>query len=239
MAERLILTPNQDQTAAAFNPKEAVRDFYGSLYRCETSDSPDQSVVSLARRSNSAILSANGFILDLGSGRQNFGAYCRRAHGKPDGRFVSLDIAALRKRQLLAANFVDHIRGSGDHLPFDNESFSLAISNMAFDFMPRRAGEELHRVLKLDSPIFLNLHHPDLKNEDLRTTSRILAKKWRISRRRKQIKDFWQYLKESGSLFQNEEQIMNFFIGCGFEVNRVKLTSDQQDSWWEVDMVRR
>lgn len=224
---------------AAFEPKTHLMGFYSNLYRGEAnSDSPEQTKTSLLERSASHILSLreDDVIIDIGSGPQIIPRQLK-SYGHPKCRIVTVDMADIPKHKLLMRDRsnVAHVRADGSKLPFQDESFSLAVSNMALDIMPREAIPELSRVLKPGAKAFLNLHHPFLIPENL--DELLLDPK--IKKNQKRALDFWQHLKKNGILFNNQAEIVNSFASAGFNIVRVEEANNSSDKWWEVDLVKR
>ena len=90
-------------------------EFYSDIYSRHKSDSPDLSRTSLLRRAHfcMSMLSAGKLVLELGSGSQIVTyQYLRDRNLHPPYTIVTLDIAQIAKRKLLARNakIVTHIR---------------------------------------------------------------------------------------------------------------------------------
>lgn len=219
------------------DPSKLVCDFYSAMYHHDKQDSPDKSRHSLKRRARKyfANLPTAVFVLDLGSGRRIFEKEYFCSFGPPNYEIVTLDFAEIDRNQLLVDRpNLFHIRADGKKLPFNNECFSGAVSNMAIDFMLPEALDELQRVLKAGSVVLINLHHPSLIPEDIND----VLKNKSLSSRKKVVLTFWKYLKDDHVLFESEEQIRKVFKSAGFEVNNVQEARDKTDRWWEVDMVK-
>lgn len=223
------------------DPKEELISFYSLYYLAEKSDSPDGSIFSLYRRAAKIMrkLKTGERILDLGAGRQNFEAYYRRVNGKQKQScsFVTVDIASIKRVQLLKSSFYNHVRADGGFLPFSDAVFPLAVSNMALDFMPEEARRELLRVLTPSAQVYLNLHHPSLIEEGVKDLRQKAEKKGLTFKERKTL-SFWQHLKDNQILFQNQEQIRETFYK-DFIIQRIGEGADKEDKWWEVDMLKR
>lgn len=232
----MIPIEKRDQ-GIAVGHKRPLADFYTVYYRHEKADSPVQSIISLARRAKSEIekLGNEAWLLDLGAGRQIFE---KNYPWKINCHIVTLDIATLVRKQLLARKTSFHVQGDGTHLPFPDNFFALAISNLALDFMPKEARAELSRVLILESPVYLNLHHPNLKDQDLAFFAQ-KARERKLSSSGKQVLGHWLDLKNGQSLFWSKEQIEEIFGKHGFQVSRVHEIIDPKGRWWEVDMVKK
>src|SRR6266508_2407925 len=89
-------------------------------------------------------------VLDVGCGT---GALLRRAAGRfPDAELVGVDPAdqmiELARTRTPVASRARFICASAARLPFDDDSFDLAVSTMSFGFWPRSTGlREVRRVL--------------------------------------------------------------------------------------------
>lgn len=226
-------------STSTFEPKRHLEGFYSRLYRGEAnSDSPEQTKTSLLARSASHILALRetDIMIDVGSGPQIIPRQLK-AYGHPKCKIVTVDMADIPEHKLLMKNRsnVTHVRADGSKLPFENETFSLAVSNMALDLMPREAIPELSRVLKPGAKTFLNLHHPFLIPENL--DELLLDPK--IKKSQKRALDFWQHLKRNGILFKNPAEIENAFTSAGFNIVKIKEVDNHSDKWWEVDLVKK
>lgn len=225
------------QSSGVVDPVEAINTFYSKFYLRDKEDSPDQSRLLLARKSKPIIsgLGSRDYVLDLGAGRQIFEREYVRSYGQPAYQIVTVDIAEIRRRQLLTKiGDISHVRASGSHLPFNNESFSLVVSNMALDFMPENTIDELHRVMKPGSVGLVNLHHPDLIPEDLE--SRLSQS--HLTERQRRVHEFWKYLRENNILYSDEFEILNKFFLHGFYVKGIDRVVEHEDTWWELEVIK-
>jgi len=224
----------QIETRIGPGTQEKMSSFYTRYYVSEKQDSPNKSRVSLRGRLQRASSShpSGALVLDMGAGRQVLEKEYAQAHGRCDLAFISVDIASISRRHLLASTTASHVRASGAHLPFDDGVFDIAVSGMALDFMPPEAITEAYRVLVNRGGLLLNLHHPSLISEKLDD----IAKRKSLSQRTKDILAFFKYLRDHSILLENITEIQQVFGGHGFEVERVAEASDSVDRWWEVDM---
>ncbi len=208
--------------------------FYTRYYVGEKQDSPNKSRVSLRRRLHKAAgnLDSNALVLDLGAGRQVFEREYIQAYGTHGLRLVSLDLASIPHKNMLASSAAAHVKASGAALPFIDGAFDMVISSMAIDFIPPEAIRETQRVLKPGGKLLLNLHHPSLIPEKLDD----IAKRKRLSQRTKDVLDFFKYLRDNNILLADIPVIRERFEGHGFEVERIAEANDRVDKWWEVDM---
>lgn len=211
--------------------------FYTRYYVSEKEDSPNKSRVSLRKRLRNVCNSfaPNALVLDVGAGRQVFEREYAQAYGKQGLRMVSVDIASVSHKNMLANAAAAHIRASGGTLPFNASVFDAAVSSMALDFMPPEAVLETQRVLKPGGKVLLNLHHPSLIPEKLDN----IARRNRLSQRTREILDFFKYLRDNNILLADIPAIYERFEGHGFEVERIIEASDSHDKWWEVDMKKK
>ncbi len=244
-----------------YDPDGELNAFYTAYYKfsrknqknmeCENrEDSPDESRESLIKRVHPFVefLPETSIVLDLGAGRQIFERGYEDAYGRPKCQIVSVDIANIRKEQLLAQDY-PHIQVSGRNMPFRDEVFEIAISNMAFDFMLPEVLPELHRVTKPGAQVFLNLHHPSLVQYDINRELTQVSRKIKYEEKYGKKSDdklrlkravflYHRYLRDSKVLFETDDQIKCYFNNGGFEVLFVNLQSDLRDKWWEVDLIK-
>lgn len=227
-----------------------------------TNDSPLESRRSILQRFiNGSSLSRETVVLDLGAGRQILEAdfeAARESFCIPKFALVTLDIADIVEKQLLTreyfpkSNNYHHVQADGASLPFTTSSIDVAISNMALDFMPEKARQELFRVLKNGAPLFLNLHHPSkippdyYLNEKIATLARQMwtkiekgGKPTTSQERRMEVLKHNKFLKDYRILFERDADIRKAFEESGFTVKRVNTNSDRiSNTWWEVDAVK-
>jgi arsenite methyltransferase len=93
-------------------------------------------------------------ILDLGSGAGTDSLIAAQMVGET-GRVTGIDMTPemLAKARAAATEIgvtnVEFVEGEAEHLPFDDESFDIVISNGVIDLIPDKDGvfAELHRVL--------------------------------------------------------------------------------------------
>lgn len=222
------------QVASSSGTEEEMSGFYTRYYVSEKQDSPNKSRVSLRRRLHNASTSfaPDALVLDMGAGRRVFEKEYVQAYGEQSLKLVSVDIASIPNKNMLANSVTSHIRANGAVLPFVDGVFDAVVSSMALDFMPQEAVLEAQRVLKPGGKLLLNLHHPSLIPEKLDD----IAKRKRLSQRSKEVLDFFKYLKDHNILLRDIPAINERFGGHGFEVERVMEASDCIDKWWEVDM---
>lgn len=221
-----------------------TRDFYSNQYENSKSDSPDRARASLLRRVHPIILGLNedDVVLDLGAGRQilerqYLNSYCKSRHQPiPQAQIITLDIAELKKKQLLARNNknIDHVRADGANLPFKDASFSLVISSMALDLMPPEAIGEVYRVLKPGCHALITLHHPALLPENLDQ----LLERSGLEVNERTVLRVWNYLRKNGILSHEPGSITTRFADYGFNLENIVEASDSADKWWELDLIK-
>jgi ubiquinone/menaquinone biosynthesis C-methylase UbiE len=192
MTERLQHKPYTDPRSGEVVPM-SPDDFgttYSKYYQSENNDSPDQSRRHLIERliigietliSEKRADDAKITILDIGAGRQILeNELQHHPRFSTIAEYVSiftLDIANISAYQLLAKNTA-HVTADGSQLPFANRSFDIVYSSMAIDFMPKQAAfGEVRRVLKENGKMFVNFHHPDLAESELRNLSTLYQKR--------------------------------------------------------------
>ncbi len=219
--------------------------FYSLYYRLEKSDSPVKSRESMISRMSASIsnLSSNDIVLDIGSGIQILEAEYVALNGLPKLKFVTLDISEPDSRQRLLTPNLEHIVASGTNVPFTDNSVSLAVSNMALDFIPKNALQEIARILKPGAQLLLNMHHPSLIPPDLNRRIRSLEQKLRFQTRPADEKQVLKraslqhkrYLKDNDVLYKSSDQIRETFEQYGFKIQRIEQAFGG-DTWWEADM---
>lgn len=219
------------------NPQAVQIEFYSGLYKVHKSDSPDLSRALLIRRVAPYFsdLGNNDIVLELGSGRQIVTReYLRDRFAQPSFKIVTLDIADIARKKLLAKdkNCVTHLRADGSQLPFQDGSFALVVSSMALDFMGEEAIPEVYRVLRPGGKAEINLHHPNLIPNDLDE----LLKRRKITKTEKVILEYWSFLKRNHILTSNSETLRARFENYGFEVENLAEAQDDKDTWWEVSL---
>lgn len=219
------------------NPREVQVSFYSDFYRKNKSDSPDASRTSLLRRSvpHMSGLGGEDYVLELGSGRQILTReYLRDRQAQPSFTVVTLDIAEITRKQLLAGESlsVSHIRADGGRLPFQSGKFALVVSSMALDFMGEEAIPEVHRVLKPGGRAEINLHHPNLIPKDL---DQLLVRR-KIPKAERTVLEYWLYLREQEVLTSDPELLRGRFVKNGLAVEKLVEAHDSHDTWWEVSL---
>jgi arsenite methyltransferase len=93
-------------------------------------------------------------VLDLGSGAGTDSLIAAQMVGET-GRVTGIDmtremlVKARTAATEIGATNVEFVEGEAEHLPFDDESFDIVISNGVIDLIPDKDGvfAELHRVL--------------------------------------------------------------------------------------------
>ena len=230
---------------AVTDPVEESHEFYSWFYTKNKDDSPDDSRILLQRRLGRYIakFGEDDCMLDLGAGRQALEKGYIAPRGKvPPFKIVTLDIAELSRKQLLADRYgVMHVKANGSQLPFYNDQFSLVVSNMALDFMPRDAISEAYRVLRPGHYAIVNLHHPSLipaNLDELLENEKIAGRQRNKFRKSWEVLLFWKYLRDNSILFANSNEIRARFGEIGFEIKSVDETKTQTDTWWEVDLFK-
>lgn len=224
--------------------------YYSEYYQECKEDSPDRARRSLIRRLNSHLssLPKNPLVLDIGSGRQILEYEYKRQFGKPfPCKIITLDIANLSQKQLLTD--YPHIQADCSHLPLADNSVEMVISNMALDFMPPEAIQEVNRILVPDGHALFNFHHPNLIPEDLETRiEKILRKIRKKTNRNGTPRKSWlreldvlehhKNLRENHVLYTSVNQIKEMFARHGFKTLRACEESDLNEKWWEADMIK-
>ncbi len=208
---------------------------YSAAYVGIKEDSPDLSRLDLVKKiwQSTIDFSQDDYVLDLGAGRQILERDYIRLNGVPNFRFVTVDIASLKNHQLLERkNGALHVRASGSALPFGENTFSMAVSNMALDFMPDGSIDELYRVVKPESPVYVNLHHPDIIPADLEERMGMKI----YSRRTKQVFEFWRYLRDNKILCGSEKEVAEMFCESQFTIESISTKSESRGKWWEVEL---
>lgn len=170
----------------------------------------------------------NNKILSIGSGRQALEKQLivsRDQKGKEilkQIKITTIDIANISKYKLLAYKYgVNHTQTDVLDLPFSDNTFGLAISNLAIDFAPKNALKEVSRILAPQGKIVINFHHPILYTKNTNNSSM-------------EVKKFISHIKENRILYANEEDIKYNMLKSGFNNISVSLETDKFDKWWMV-----
>ena len=216
------------------NQAAGFRQQYSKLYTDGSFkyDCPEGTLFSLARRAGEklASLSPSDLYLDLGCAKQIFEQRFGYNH---TGRAITVDIADIRKQDLLARkNGALHLTANGASLPFFSNSFEAVVSNMALDFMPKEAVREVFRVLRPGGEVFVNLHHPNM----IRNIDQMIKEGPARSGKTSDVLACWKYLKDHNKLYQTAEEVRDIFESNGFAVTHLKQATDGEDFWWEVDL---
>lgn len=232
-------------------------DFYSSFYKTRDDDSPSLSRHSILTRlyANLTSNTALSLILDLGAGKQilerEYIAKLAKQKQQPNCHFLTVDLADITHNQLLASpTYCTHFKVDGCALPFSDEKFDAAISNMALDFMGPKAINEIHRILAKGCRAFLNFHHPSMIPENLEN---LIAKVYRKInnkiRSHGTISEFTRfelksllhrkYLRDNNILFQTTDQITEVLSSHGFTVTNVLEAAAFDEKWWEADVIKK
>jgi arsenite methyltransferase len=126
-------------------------------YPKELANVPDTAVESFAGVANPwelGRLAPGERVLDLGSGAGTDSLIAAQMVGEA-GRVTGIDMTLeMLEKARAAANemgvtFIEFVEGEAEHLPFDDESFDVVISNGVIDLIPDKDAvfAELHRVL--------------------------------------------------------------------------------------------
>lgn len=225
----------------------SLQEFYSYWYRREKQHSPDVSQISLRRRAQPYIQSmgTGSIVLNIGAGRQVFEKLYTMLFREPPCAMVTLDLATLENRQLIAkpGGNIHHVQADGNRLPFNNCAIDLVISNMALDFMSEDAISEVARVIKPNGRVFTNLCFPALDLNNAPTISELHNLKrlgWHMSRLRKHEFNFFrQYLAKNKVLFNSPTQAQSLFESHGFQVvhNSGIVGTKYEYGWCELDAV--
>lgn len=224
------------------------RDHPGSLGPIRH-DSPERSRTRMIRNLIDVLLTGipNNRVINIGSGPQILehqimkgyavsASAIGRSAGMERGEFLSqftfitVDIADIRKRDLMALRLpnVMHTQADALSLNFRDGTFGAVISNLCIDFIPRTDFDlpytEAKRVLATDGTALFNFHHPamipaDIMNRD--PSSPAIA--------------HWQYLTENGILFRDAASIRECLVDrVGFRGVAVSEQTEGSEIWWEV-----
>lgn len=230
--------------------------FYTRYYKTENDDSSVGSRWSLIRRMHQVIAASPIQLigLDIGAGKQilerGYQQYLEHRKLAPNVWMHTLDIAEIDQNDLLTDSSwtFHHIIDCRDLTrEFSSQTFDIAISNMALDFVGEQGVKELRRVLKPTAPVLLNLHHPIPLFKDLDGRITRAQKRMGIQRRfgsniRNCLELEMDTLKHHSSLrdrkvlFESANEAGDFFEGEGFIVYRAEEGRRFNERWWEVDM---
>ncbi|MBP6060608.1 MAG: methyltransferase domain-containing protein [Candidatus Pacebacteria bacterium] len=230
------IEPLMGKREPLIDPKKSTEvEYYTNYYKRLAEDSPRECQSSMVGR----ILKLVGEkkldparVLDIGSGRQTIGKQLIASGDQALKeklkaiKFVSVDIANIGVGSLPALkrpNF-KHYRADAAYLPFEDNSFSLIVSNLAIDFVePREAAfREAYRVLGGGGRVVFYLHHPHLFNS--------------MDGKNEKVQKSWKDLKDNGRLFADENEIRSFLEKIGFSDVEIVLNNNKsnREKWWEV-----
>ncbi len=223
-----------------------LTDIYSNYYKNRTSDSPESSRASLLKRFrlNTQYSSQNGYLLDIGSGRQALFHQFKAFNIPTDYKMHSLDLADIARNRLLAAKLgAEHVRANASTLPFSTGQFDIVMSNLVLDFLGKDVYREVRRVLKPGGKLMVNLQHPILEE----VYNHSAARYEELSYKEREVLNVWSHLLSQNMLFWNRDEIKKTLSVYGLEAQYVgqaneKTFSFPPDSihvanWWEVDAI--
>ncbi|HBH46854.1 MAG: hypothetical protein A2445_01110 [Candidatus Jacksonbacteria bacterium RIFOXYC2_FULL_44_29] len=264
------------------------KQFYTEYYKKETDDSPDDTRWSLACSFYDVLRRGalpNFKCLDIAAGTQKFELEFIRQFGDrkiatENGnqsirdclQFTTFDLAEIPKSTLYlerlkngsgepsnAVSQSHHLQADANEMPFKDNTFGIAVSNLALDFIGYEAIREMKRVLKEGGRAIINLHHKDMlmpsREEldkeirqikiDLSQTSQVDVESV-IDARQERLKllEFWEALDRNDKLFKNRNQILDIFGDFGFQIDELNFKYDASDPaeaknwWWELVLTK-
>lgn len=225
-----------------------ISSFYEKFYAGDRiSHVPIPATESLYKRSGESFgkLTEVDRALDLGAGRQLFERQLFRGYRgqkPPKCRIDTLDIAQIPSYRLLEnkSGNTRPIRADGGRLPYRDSTFSLVVSNMAFEFMSDSKYEELGRVTRSGGEVFINVLHdsaPPIQIEDYKRLMRDEPHK-----RAKHLKwlNYWNVYSDVCPQFTvNTRDISTRFEQVGFKIKSYKTDNAKDYYWVEIDLVKK
>lgn len=219
-------------------PLSQIYRFYTGQYADGqiTSYCPEGSNRSLLRKVKHMMdqLPTDSRILDLGSGNFYL-ARLLQVHYKlhniptPSVRIVSVDYARITKPTHLET---DAIRADGAHLPFQDNVFEGAASNLALDYMGKEAIFDLLRVLKPGARAYINLMQRSMLPS---TLSHIDSTE--LTLRQRDTYDACKYLADNQILHKDADSLQQQYESFGFQVLSLAAGDNQtKDKWWELEV---
>ncbi len=223
---------------------DTLRTNYSSHYKDHAYDSPDLSRSSLLSRLR-PIMAANSnvSILDLGSGNQSLFRQFNSAKiptSEKTGLF-SIDIADINYQKFHKKGIESkHLTADGRNLPFEDDFFSIVVSNLAISFMGKGVFAEIRRVMQLGGILIVNTDHPSIQifRDNLNSLSA-------PSVHQKRQLAVWNELIGSNNIFNSEEEIEGTLRTFGFRVTNIGVGSEKSFSldstqthvpkWWEIE----
>ena len=224
---------------------EAIKEIYTQLYRnpLVNSDSPYEAQKQMARAIVDILRASESpkKILHIGAGTGQMEKEMLASYSQNSDRellkaslFCTLDIATINVRKLASyrRTQVHHVQADGSLLPFPDESFDIVVSNMALDFMPKEAVDELARVAKGGSNFILTLHHPIMMQQILKDISNLKTK---LSNKQKVfLEDFFD-----NKMFRSKKDIAFTLLKRGLICKQIshrktERALQQNDHWWFV-----
>lgn len=221
-----------------------IREYYTEHYRGnKDSDTPRESIISLARRSFQWIKdTGEGTILDIGAGKAAMEYELRNmVLGNTDTRkkldqfhVVSLDLAEINPKYFRRTNEnkldIEPVQADSRLLPFRDGTFDRIVSNLALEFGGEEAFIEASRVLADRGTFSFNLQDPSIFEPDdemgLKTNTPFGS-----------VRD---NLKMNSNAFTDETSIRSYLLQFGLNpvvITRKEVRQNDRvlSAWWEVD----
>ena len=226
-----------------------IGDFYTHLYtKGKGHDSPLQSRINMQRRIVAEVEKEDQpvTILGVGAGRGDVeGMLIRNAYGvgsRPwhdhikKSQIVTIDIADIPSRKLVALGKRQHIRADSRNLPFTDNSFDIVTSNLSIDMLRRNqnndyedALKEVSRVVRLGGgAVLLSFHSPDLYDNlsaYYQGDKSIPAK-------------YYDGNEKNNPFYRSSDEITDDLSRAGLRADTIRYIPEGRtlgaNSWWEV-----
>ncbi len=228
-------------------PPIDLKGFYSDQYRSgERDDSPFESRQGMISSMVGWMLNhpEGGRLLDIGSGPQALEGDLRiRMLGNSNLRgrisqypITTFDLSSIPQNRLLHHKKkplqISHFQADATSIPIDNESISLAVSNLAIDFAGRTVYSEVSRILRTDGDFIFHFHHPFLWH-DIDLDSSI-----------GEVQKFWKFLRDNNILFSSQEEIERTLSSQGLAPSSIDIINLQNrgfetERYWRVIGTKR
>lgn len=222
--------------------QQLMNEVYGVYWKTEKTHGPAHARNSLSKRAMADLLNLEPteWVLDLGAGRQALERQWSNWQQNIQAQVATVDIAEIKRRQLLKGTSakIHHVRGDGAQLPYQDGTFSVAVSSMGLELMPNQSIAELARVVKPDGKVFLNVLDPSVsaRKRDLVAEPR---RNRRTSESDKRAQEFWNYYARGENVFNKGEDAIRQVMGeFGLGIDRIETIETHGTAWIEIDATR-
>lgn len=228
-----------------------MRDIYTEMYaRDKDPDSPFESRVQMAAWLREQLLSHPGSVavLDIGAGARAVGKELLFSTDMTDddalpdklseSLMVSFDIAdietdrlSLGRLSLDALLGKNHLQADSRALPFKDDSFDIAISNLSIDMLRHQPGQferataEVARVLRPDGVVKFHFHPGTLFYE--------LSDQYKEEEGA--MKEYFHGIPDKNPFYSSSQEIVKDLGRAGLTVTDIAYESGYEGDWWAVE----